>query len=675
MSESQGNSETKSNPRGPFPRKGFQIMGLGLQDLIRYFFGGNAGLAIVMLILICVFLAVEAIYFFPQHHHEYRIYRQAGQEYVDLIGAEIDEHTRLGGTVNVAYLAEVNESSKREDQLVNALLQVKTAVRNRAGRTGERLEEVRESIEDLTEEIAEEEDAAKRAEAEAKLADLQRRDAELAAEWQKGAEASLQDKLVWELERNPISLSKEEKEKVREATLMAEPERDEEHPFFVALKEESQAKKTAARAANEAFKEQVDALRDAIKPLREIHSDLREVAMENRRVLDKFETAPARRAALLAGANETSDPEEKARKLRMADEVVVEKPDYEALNKPIYASVPAHQEVTPALVAAVKSAWEALPEPMELETKSGREKMRAAKDYYGKFLDTVAHSTERVPEWRHDKSMSLIKTVLAFFVGKDWVTNSSWHEFYGLMPLFMGSLLISVIAILVSVPFSVAAAVYVNQLARAKEQNFIKPAIEFIQAIPSVVLGFFGILVLGTALRELSQVEWLSWVPGFPMTERLNMLTAGLLLAFMAVPTIFTLAEDALNNVPRAFSEASLALGASRLQTIFRVIMPTAISGIIAAVLLGFGRIIGETMVVLLVAGNKIQIPDFTAGIGVFTQPAHTMTGIIAQELGEVDRGSLHWRALFMVGMVLFAISLSINFFAQRILKKFHHAH
>jgi phosphate transport system permease protein len=155
------------------------------------------------------------------------------------------------------------------------------------------------------------------------------------------------------------------------------------------------------------------------------------------------------------------------------------------------------------------------------------------------------------------------------------------------------------------------------------------------------------------------------------MQERLNILNAGLLLGLMAVPTIFTLCEDALNNVPRAFTEASLAMGASKLQTIMRVIVPTAVSGILAAVLLGFGRVIGETMVVLLVAGNKIAIPDFSEGLGVLTQPAHTMTGIIAQETGEVDKGSLHWRALFMVGLILFMISLTINFLAQKIIHRY----
>jgi phosphate transport system permease protein len=167
-------------------------------------------------------------------------------------------------------------------------------------------------------------------------------------------------------------------------------------------------------------------------------------------------------------------------------------------------------------------------------------------------------------------------------------------------------------------------------------------------------------------LRELSQTEWLAWVPGFPIEERLNMFTAGCLLALMSIPTIFSLAEDALNNVPAAYAEASDALGASRFQTTFRVIIPAAYSGMLAAVLLGLGRVIGETMVVLLVAGNRIKIPDFSSGLGTFFQPAHTLTGIIAQELGEVPLGSVHYRALFVVGILLFAIVLGINVTAHR---------
>ena len=137
----------------------------------------------------------------------------------------------------------------------------------------------------------------------------------------------------------------------------------------------------------------------------------------------------------------------------------------------------------------------------------------------------------------------------------------------------------------------------------------------------------------------------------------------------MAVPTIFTLTEDALNNVPRSYTEASLAMGANRFQTTVRIIIPTALSGIISAVLLGFGRVIGETMVVLLVAGNRIEIPDFTSP-GVVTQPVHTMTGIVAQELGEVQQGSIHWQALFVIGVCLFLITLLINYLAQKVVRR-----
>ena len=148
-------------------------------------------------------------------------------------------------------------------------------------------------------------------------------------------------------------------------------------------------------------------------------------------------------------------------------------------------------------------------------------------------------------------------------------------------------------------------------------------------------------------------------------------LGTGTLLALMAIPTIFTLSEDALRNVPRGFKEASYALGANRFQTILRVLVPASLSGIVSAILLGLGRVIGETMVVLLCAGNRIQIPDFTEGLGAFFQPAHTMTGIIAQEMGEVVRGSIHYRALFMVGLVLFALTLLINYAAQRLVARY----
>jgi phosphate transport system permease protein len=278
---------------------------------------------------------------------------------------------------------------------------------------------------------------------------------------------------------------------------------------------------------------------------------------------------------------------------------------------------------------------------------------------------------QRLATWDYREDVSLLRSFSAFIFGRQWLTASFWQDWYGVLPLFVGSLMVSMIALTLAVPLGVGAAIYVNQIASPTEQRLIKPCIEFIAAFPSVVLGFFGIAVLGEFLRSISGAAWLDWVPGFPLAERLNALTAGCLLGLIAVPTIFTLAEDALQNVPRSFKEASFALGATRLQTIVRVIIPTALSGIISAVLLGLGRVIGETMVVLLCAGNRIEIPDFTAGIAAFFQPVHTMTGIIAQEMGEVVRGEIHYRALFVVGIVLFFLSLTINFTAQKILRRY----
>jgi phosphate transport system permease protein len=287
------------------------------------------------------------------------------------------------------------------------------------------------------------------------------------------------------------------------------------------------------------------------------------------------------------------------------------------------------------------------------------------------FTATFPEIENTLRAWDQNRSVSIIEPLFSFLFGAHWITNSSWQDFYGIAPLFTGSLLISVMAIFIAVPFGVGAAIYVNQMATPWEQNLIKPYIEFISAIPSVVLGLFGVVVFGQFLREISQWPALAWIPGFPMQERLNAFTAGALLGLMAVPTIFTLSEDAINNVPRAYKEASYALGATRLQTIVRILIPASLSGLASAVLLGFGRVIGETMVVLLCAGGRIELPDLSMGLGMFFEPTHTMTGIIAQETGEVEAGSLHFTALFMVGILLFAISLLINWIAQIFVKKY----
>ena len=326
------------------------------------------------------------------------------------------------------------------------------------------------------------------------------------------------------------------------------------------------------------------------------------------------------------------------------------------------------QQIADSMKAQV---GELLAAPLELASAKARKAFANWKTDVEEYLKHLPAVVEKLRAWDPNKPVPAYRAITSFLFGTQWITASFWQDWYGIIPLFVGSLMVSTVALLIAVPLGVCGAIYVSEVASPIEKSLIKPYIEFISAIPSVVLGFFGIAVLGETIRAISHASFMKWVPFFPISERLNVFTAGCLLALMAVPTIFTLAEDALRNVPRGFKEASYALGANRLQTIVRVLVPAALSGIVSAVLLGLGRVIGETMVVLLCAGNRIAIPDFTQGLGAFFQPVHTMTGIIAQEMGEVVRGSIHYRALFMVGLVLFAITLAINYGAQKLVTRY----
>ncbi len=393
-------------------------------------------------------------------------------------------------------------------------------------------------------------------------------------------------------------------------------------------------------------------------------TDLVSAVKERQKVSEDLAEARRHLLAAMPGAA----PERAARLQEEADAIRVERVDFEAEIQPLLALRPEIAAANASQVAAIK-ALVATP-PVFVDAGLNRQMAKFQKFVAGYFqeMETTAAS---MAAWDRHKPIGWWESFTAFAFGREWVTASFWQDWYGVIPLLTGSLLIAFLALLIALPLGVAAAIYVNQVARPVEQKIIKPYIEFIAAIPSVVLGFFGIAMLGETLRRVSQWPALDWVPGFPMAERLNAATAACLLALMAIPTIFSLAEDAINNVPRSFKEASLALGATRLQTVLRIIVPAALSGIMAAILLGFGRVMGETMVVLLCAGNRIQIPDLSSGLGVFFQPVHTMTGIIAQEMGEVVRNSIHYRALFMVGVVLFLISLLINWLAQKIVRRY----
>lgn len=423
----------------------------------------------------------------------------------------------------------------------------------------------------------------------------------------------------------------------------------------------------AAQAKLAPFDDFANRFSDTISDQQGILGDMKDLASalkEREKVAEDMNEAKRNLLDGIAGAT----PAHAANLQKQANAIVVETIDFKKEVEPI-------RSLEPGVVAANAKTAEAMTalaaQLPKLEDAEARAKLAKFPGFVRDYLAEMKDTEKQMAAWDQAKPIGFFAAFNAFAFGREWVTASFWQDWYGIIPLLTGSLIIAFLALLIALPLGVAAAVYVNQVAKPAEQRFIKPYIEFISAIPSVVLGFFGIAMLGETLRRVSQVPWLSWFPGFPMSERLNATTAACLLALMAIPTIFSLAEDAINNVPRSFKEASLALGATRLQTIVRITIPAALSGIVAAILLGFGRVVGETMVVLLCAGNRIQIPDVSRGVGVIFQPVHTMTGIIAQEMGEVVRGSIHYRALFMVGVVLFLISLLINWLAQKIVRRY----
>ncbi|MDB6129193.1 MAG: Phosphate transport system permease protein [Verrucomicrobiales bacterium] len=222
---------------------------------------------------------------------------------------------------------------------------------------------------------------------------------------------------------------------------------------------------------------------------------------------------------------------------------------------------------------------------------------------------------------------------------------------YNIIPLIIGSLKTTLVALLFSVPLSIAAAIYVSQLANPKVKEWVKPAIEMLSGIPSVVMGVFALLVLATFLQTI-----------FHYNSRLNALVAGVALGLAIVPVIFSIAEDALTSVPRSYVQAALAVGSSKWQAAWQVVLPAALPGVFAAVILGFGRAIGETMIVLLASGNasimSASIFDSTRSI----------TSTIAAELAEAVFGGHHYGMLFMIGTLLFGVTFVSNLMGEYIM-------
>ncbi|HTL71580.1 MAG TPA: phosphate ABC transporter permease subunit PstC [Candidatus Eisenbacteria bacterium] len=230
-----------------------------------------------------------------------------------------------------------------------------------------------------------------------------------------------------------------------------------------------------------------------------------------------------------------------------------------------------------------------------------------------------------------------------FLTGRKWYPISEPPEL-GILPLIYGSLLVTLGAAVISIPLGVAAAIYIAEVAPRRYKEYLKSGIELLAAIPSVVLGFIGLVTI---------VPWVKTT--FHAPTGLTAFSGSLILAFMAMPTIVSIAEDALHSVPKIYKEGAYALGATQWQTIYRVIVPAAASGIVAAVMLGIGRVVGETMAVLMITGNSASMPR-----GMLS-PVRTLTATIAAEMGETVQGSEHYFSLFAIGLVLFLITFFIN--------------
>lgn len=240
-----------------------------------------------------------------------------------------------------------------------------------------------------------------------------------------------------------------------------------------------------------------------------------------------------------------------------------------------------------------------------------------------------------------------------FFGGEEWYPTSQPAPLFGVIPLIMGTLWVSLAAILFALPFGLAVAIYMAELASPRMRSCLKPVIELLAGIPSVVYGFFGLVIIVPLIQDVFNL---------PVGE--TALAGSIILAIMALPTIITVAEDAIRTVPRATKEASLALGATHFQTIYKVVLPYSVSGIMAAVVLGIGRAIGETMAVLMVTGNSAIIPN------TLLEPVRTIPATIAAELGEAPNGGVHYEALFLLGCILFLITLIISIAVELIAAK-----
>jgi phosphate transport system permease protein len=285
------------------------------------------------------------------------------------------------------------------------------------------------------------------------------------------------------------------------------------------------------------------------------------------------------------------------------------------------------------------------------------------KDTLRQLMEIKIEEQNEIPEqFRNDPDARVNSTRLRYMVLPHQWTGYAKPEYiwqpigqihkYNIIPLLIGSLKTTLIGLLFSVPLAVGAALYVSQLARPRMREVIKPTIELLSGIPSVVIGFFALLVMATVLQNL-----------FGYETRLNAFVAGIALGFAVIPIVFSIAEDALTSVPRSYTQAALALGASRWKTAWQIVLPAALPGVFASVVLGFGRAIGETMIVLMVCSASV------VSWNIFDS-ARSITTTIAAEMAEAVSGGHHYRILFLLGALLFAVTFVLNMIADLVMHR-----
>lgn len=276
-------------------------------------------------------------------------------------------------------------------------------------------------------------------------------------------------------------------------------------------------------------------------------------------------------------------------------------------------------------------------------------------DYVSKHKGVIVFFSETYKSKNFSgKELDIDKIKVSEFLSDEqWFPTAKPVAQMGVKPLILGTLWVSFGAILFALPLGLAAAIFLSEIANPRIRNILKPMIELLAGIPSVVYGFFGLVIIVPLIQQLFDL---------PVGE--TGLAGSIILGIMALPTIITISEDSMRNTPRAMKEASLALGATKWQTIYKVVIPYSASGITAGAILGIGRAIGETMAVLMVTGNASVIPT------TLLEPVRTIPATIAAELGEAPQGGVHFQALFALGCILFIITLVINLLVEFVSRK-----